>query len=120
MRVIEAGHIYALQSLDGGDVEILRFVKREGEGYPGNIGTHPGTIIQEVLRACLDRLRYVENQIHSDYNAFATAKLEDAIFYLEKRAAGRHGRRLHTGPARIDSLPTCKGCGHIECPGCER
>lgn len=120
MKAIERGHTYHLQSLDGGDVELLRFVKREGEGYPGNVGHHPGTIIQDVLRACIDRLDYVNGQIPCQENREAKGCLEGAIWLLEYRAAERHGRHLSVGPTDIAALPTCPGCGHIECGGCKR
>lgn len=119
MKVLEAGHTYALQSLDGGDWEILRFVKREGEGYPGNKGHHPGTIIQDVCRALINRLDYVNEQIPCKDNRKAKAALQDAIYYLEHRAALRHGRTFKWLP-KIETWKTCKGCGHIGCPGCER
>lgn len=120
MRIFEAGHTYALQSLDGGDIELLSFVKREGPGYPGNKGSHPGTIIQEVLRVCINRLDYVNNQIPCPENRLARTSLEEAIFHLEHRTAERHGRVLKATAVGISDLPSCKGCGHIECPGCKR
>lgn len=121
MKVLEAGHIYSLQSLDGGDHELLRFVKREGPNYPGNKGKHPGTIIQEVCRALINRLDYVEKQIPCKDNRLAKMALEDVIFYLERRAAKRHNRKLKALATGISELVTCKGCGHIECPGnCRR
>jgi len=38
MQELDRGHKYALRHLDGNEVETLTFVKREGDGYPGNIG----------------------------------------------------------------------------------
>lgn len=48
--VIDPGHLYELQVIDKVECaepypSLLRFVKREGPGYPGNSGTYPGTII---------------------------------------------------------------------------
>lgn len=120
MKVIEAGHTYALQSLDGGDWELLRFVKREGPGYPGNKGHHPGTIIQEVCRALINRLDYVNEQIPCIDNRKAKANLQEAIWHLEHRAAERHNRKFDIPVERIERLATCDGCGHVGCPGCER
>lgn len=118
MRVLEAGHTYALQSLDGGDWETLRFVKREGPGYPGNKGHHPGTIIQEVCRALIDRLDYVNKQIPCKDNRDARMHLEIVIWLLEKRAAERHERGWDQKIDGLEKLPTCSGCGHVGCPGC--
>ncbi len=50
MKVIEPGHIYELDVLDGAGPSLLVFVNRER-------GTeHPGTQTQEVLRAQIDVL----------------------------------------------------------------
>lgn len=59
MKVIDPGHVYELAHLDGQHVERLVFVKREGDGYPGNFGHHEGTNLQEVLRALIDRVEYL-------------------------------------------------------------
>jgi hypothetical protein len=116
MKVYDPGHIYFLTELDGGSWEVLRFVKREGPGYPGNKGSHPGTTIQEVCRALIDRLDYVNNQIPCEDNRNARRGLQDAIYWLEKRAAERHGRVLQATSDGIEEAPTCQKCGHIECP----
>lgn len=51
MKVIEPGHIYQLQHLDGSGTSLLTFVNRE-------VGTeHEGTQTQEVLRACIDKAK---------------------------------------------------------------
>lgn len=56
MQVIDPGHDYNLATLDGDGSSVrLTFVKREGPGFPGNIGCYPGrykytSLIQCVLR----------------------------------------------------------------------
>ena len=121
MKVIDPGHLYQLSSLDGDNPDdLLRFVKREGEGYPGNVGHYPGTIIQDVLRAIIDRLDYVNNQIPCGDNRSARVACQTALWFLENRAAERHGRKFTTPIKDIEFAPTCEGCGHIGCPGCER
>lgn len=133
MRILDAGHEFMLNNLDGtrGEEQTLYFVKREGAGYPGNVGHHSGTTVQEVLRACISRLDYVNNQI-SDYETqTATEMLKRAIFKLEARAARKHGRSLATlglihvpgtneemyFTGNIAELLTCPVCGHIGCTG---
>jgi hypothetical protein len=116
MRVVDPGHEYLLDVLDetlADDAESLRFVKREGDGYPGNVGHHPGTNMQEVLRALIDRLRYVNGQIHDNRNLLALENLQAAIFHLECRAAARHHRPIAFEQEGIELLPTCSACGHI-------
>lgn len=50
MRVLEPGHIYELDNIDGDNKPILNFVNRE-------VGTeHQGTQTQEVLRCQIDSL----------------------------------------------------------------
>jgi hypothetical protein len=133
MKVVEEGHIYQLNWLDGNPPiehwnsdwdnlnDTLVFVKREGDKYPGNIGHHPGTNIQEVLRALIHRVKYLDNQIPDYRNELVIENLRDCIQQLEERAADRHRRKLYTisddfeNP--IEMLPTCKKCGHIGCKG---
>ena len=123
MKVLDPGHMYRLRWLDGGSFGILRFVKRSGDGYPGNIGSYPGTTTQEVLRALIDRTQYVDNQIPDERNKDVLYHLRSAIFYLESRAAERHGRLEEfnrTIPIQlpvIENMPTCDKCNHIGCQG---
>lgn len=127
MKVIDPGHEYELDWLDGkppiersGGVEDgnrLIFVKRSGNGYPGNVGYHPGTNIQEVLRALIERVKYLDGQIHDERNGAVLANLRGALYLLEDRAAERHGRRLTVQARNIEHQPTCNLCGHIECDG---
>lgn len=130
MKVIDPGHAYDLDVLDGrseNTKERLTFVKREGANYPGNLGHYPGTNMQEVLRALIDRTNYVNNQIKHGANYLVLAGLRAAIYHLEWRAAERHGRlsafhkliKESTGENLdgIEKLPTCAKCGHIGCEG---
>lgn len=118
MKVVDEGHQYLLNRYDGEGVETLEFVKREGENYPGNEGTHPGTNLQEVFRACISRLKYLRKQEPNAYDDAIVYELKIAIWLLEMRAAERHGRTLK--PNTFDNIefePTCTKCGHIQCGG---
>lgn len=114
MKVLDAGHRYLLDSVDGEHQQELQFVKREGDGYPGNVGHYPGTLIQDVLRCLLDRVRYVDNQIPSEWNLIVRGNLEDALFALEARAAERHGKRLDATQIGIDTHEVKSASGHLE------
>ena len=115
-KIVDPGHDYELSRLDGSGVERLRFVKREGAGYPGNIGSHEGTNIQEVLRVLINRTRYLNRQIPCAENDRVVLLLQESIFALERRAAKRHGLVLSvTDSDGIEGLPVCEKCGHIEC-----
>lgn len=124
MKVLDPGHTYELGVLDAGPypkigdftIDRLTFVKREGPLYPGNRGAHPGTTMQEVLRAVVDRLLYVQAQLPHRDNVAALDDIKEAIWHLECRAAERHGR---TKPNFEEATygPTCPKCLHVGCKG---
>jgi len=124
MKVHDPGHSYLVNKLAGTKesattevgVDLISFVKREGEGYPGNVGHHDGTNCQELIRVLIDRLQYLDNQIMDPANIHAIECLRTALLDLEMRAARRHGLRLPRSISReIELLPTCLHCGHIVC-----
>lgn len=129
MIEVDPGHVYELDTYDAtvdGATETLVFVKRcdPPEKYPGNENAHPGTNLQEVLRACVARVKYLNQQIPDSSNALVLDALRRAIFYLEVRAARRHRRSTDTlglvkidehayVTARVEDAPTCRTCGHL-------
>lgn len=131
MKVIDPGHLYELYQLDQpddgheDDPQILMFVKRVGPEYPGNEGpAHHGVTTQEVLRALIDRMIYVENQKPYDLNEDVIRQLRACLYYLEWRAAELRGEEIPPwGPIGephwirydIENEPTCSTCGHIRC-----
>ena len=127
MKVIDPGHRYLLNHLDddgrGSEPTALVFVKREGPGYPGNEGHHAGTNLQEVLRALISRVKYLEGQESHPNNAVVIMNLRHAIWLLESRAAERHGRVfdlsakgvVDINDSSIEDAPTCQQCGHVGC-----
>jgi hypothetical protein len=118
VRVLDPGHFYLLHELDKPrDEQNLVFVKRNEpqEKFPGNVGRYPGTTLQEVLRACIDRLKYVNKQQPDARNFVVIQHLRMAIWLLEIRAAIKHKRVLKCLPVEIELKPTCPSCGHIEC-----
>lgn len=117
MKIVDPGHVYQLACLDGDETESLRFVKRctPPEKYPGNVGSHAGTTMQEVLRALIDRALYVGGQIPCTETELAVEAMREALWFFEVRAARRHDRALGPRPERIEQEPTCATCGHIRC-----
>ncbi len=118
MKVVDPGHVFVLDQLDddgrGAQPTALVFVKREGEGYPGNVGHHAGTNLQEVIRALISRVKYLDAQIPHENNTQLLVNLRHSLWLLEQRAAERHGRPFAISWAPgIEDLPTCKVCGHI-------
>lgn len=119
MKIIDAGHEYMLETLDGNGAPMaLVFVKREGDKFPFNRGHHSGTNVQEVLRALIDRTEYLNRQVPCAETEAAAYCLRTALLLYEIRAARRHGRHLDlTLTQELCCLPTCKTCGHIGCEG---
>lgn len=115
MIVIDRGHEYAMRRYDGPGWEYLRFLKREGPGFPGNVGHYSGTNCQEVLRVLIDRVKYLDKQVPCSENAMILSNLRHALLFFEKRAADRHGLRLMYGNGNIEDELTCSQCGHIVC-----
>lgn len=118
MEILDPGHAYKLATLDGDAEVLLTFVKRCGDGYPGNIGAYPGTNLQEVLRVLIDRVQYLNQQVFCEENLMILQALRAAFYRLELRAARRHGRLLDGNMLdAIETVPTCSSCGHIQCAG---
>lgn len=118
MTVIDPGHEYLLDSLDGEQTNRLVFVKREGEKYPGNVGSHPGTTFQEVLRALIDRAIYVQAQAPCPETAALIRHLTASVVVLESRAARMHGRGDTFSVAdAVSGAGKCRSCGHVGCSG---
>lgn len=118
MKTIEPGHKYEIASYDGGEPKTITFMKREGEGYPGNVGSHPGTNCQELIRVLIDRVKYLNNQIHDENNVAILVKLKLVLWLFEDRAARRHGiDRFDFLAEQIDQAEACSICGHVTCRG---
>jgi hypothetical protein len=117
VRVLDPGHYYELNPLDGESaVQRLQFVKREGKGYPDNVGHSPGTTSQEVLRVLIHRAGYVNNQIPCWQTRLSLYLMGFVVWLYEHRAAKRHKR---TVPGLHEAVwgATCKLCGHVGCLG---
>jgi hypothetical protein len=119
MRILDAGHRYEIDGLDGGQSQIIQFVKRIGHGFPFNAGSAAGgTNCQEVLRVLIDRIDYLQRQKPCAESESISALLKTALMLFEVRAARHHGHTL----ALVDLMQcvreeTCAECGHI---GCEK
>lgn len=117
MIILDSGHMFKLANLDGEVENIVQFVKREGPRYPGNVGHHPGTTMQEMLRVCISRAKYANNQIRCDETTYGVEHMRQAIRWFEERAARLHGRTLSGIIFPIENETTCPKCGHIHCDG---
>jgi hypothetical protein len=91
---------------------LLVFVKRVGEKYPGNVNAYPGTTLQEVFRCCIDRLKFLDAQVTCEENELVILHLKMAIYYLEKRAYRMHGIEQDFDMRNVDEQPV-NSRGHI-------
>jgi hypothetical protein len=122
MKVIDPGHKYEMDLYDLKDkattVPEITFMKREGAGYPGNVGINPGTNCQEVLRVLIDRMKYLDNQVGCYHNKIVLQKLRECLWMFESRAATQHGiEEFDFVVDYIELRSVCKICGHIVCEG---
>jgi hypothetical protein len=116
MKILDPGHRYQLDLIDETGSQELVFVKREGKRYPGNIGAYSGVLTQEVLRACIDRAIYLNNQIPCAETEIIIASLRTALFAFEARAARCRGSSFSlVSLTEIDNAQTCEICGHNQC-----
>lgn len=95
MKIIEPGHVYELNSLDGGTPETLTFVNRE-EGQK-----HSGTQTQEVLRALIDRTMHCDNCRRWAGNDEIIKHLRMALVLHEARALERKAEKGYYAPERM-------------------
>ncbi|RDJ35415.1 MAG: hypothetical protein DWQ19_11405 [Crenarchaeota archaeon] len=118
MRILDAGHVYEIDCIDGEEAQKLSFVKREGPGYPFNKGSHPGTNVREVIRCLIDRTKYLNNQKPCAETESALECLKTALFLYEARAARRHNRHLKLASTNeLMYREVCDGCKHVGCEG---
>lgn len=125
-QVVDPGHMYTLPSFDWKDGhqkrQVLTFVKRcdihNPSRYPGNKGSYPGTTLQMVIRALLDRVQYLQKQKWCIENVMVSFLLMLLLWMLEERAARRHGLMYLHGLHFASYEPVCLKCGHTICRDC--
>lgn len=106
MRIIDPGHKYEVNYLDGNDnIDTITFVKR---GHPGK--NHPGTTNQELLRVLIDRIKFLNTEIPWRGN-------EEILFYLRKALILHECRALERKIEKRQLFPemiiTDREDGHI-------
>ncbi|MCA1571174.1 MAG: hypothetical protein LC798_12825 [Chloroflexi bacterium] len=94
MKILEPGHVYAVENVDGPGKQEIRFVRRrDGKGEPLPEST-PGVLTQELLRVCIDRTLYLYAEAPCDEDTEIIEKLRDCLVLYESRAARRAIERL--------------------------
>ena len=86
MKVLDEGHTYALQNNKSDKCEvILKFFKDRVINENG----HEGTTNQEVLRALIDRIKFLDKQLSHKNNKEILYHLRKAIVLHEQRHLDR-------------------------------
>jgi hypothetical protein len=127
MRILDSGHLYALHHLEDAGEQLLRFVKRSG-GPASYDAEYAGTTCQEVLRALINRLTFVDALLPAIENRQALEAARVCLWALEARAYRRRQQgdsRIHAqhdsappvpfSQEQIETYPPCSWCGHIFC-----
>ena len=116
MKIIDPGHEYLLEGVGETTAQRVVFVKNEGAKYPGNAGFHGGIITQELLRVCIDRTKYLNNQGSCMETELALSAMRQALAWYEVRAARCRGTHIEGEHADVlDAAPVCGTCGHNQC-----
>lgn len=79
MHCYRDGHNYTLEHIDGDGYEHLKFINR----YPGI--KEAGTNNQEVLRVLINRVQFLESEMHWDGNDKILYHLRAALVLHEAR-----------------------------------
>jgi len=114
MKILERGHKYKLDTLDGEFPVELTFVKR----FRG-IDNHAGTTSQEVLRCLIDRVQTLDAEAPWDGNEEIIKYLRLALVLHESRALFR---KVEKGKMNPETILVSNQDGHFklasEAPWC--
>ena len=93
MKTIVCGHVYAVESQETGDTQILKFIRKEKEPESEDLFlAEDGTTTEDVISVVIERLKYLQNKFPCRENACAITKLEEALMWQEKRTVDRKKR----------------------------
>lgn len=110
MHAIVPGHQYELDHLDGSGKTILQFVSRAPLHE-----RKEGVINQEVIRALIDRVQFLDAEVRWSGNDEIIHHLRMALALHEARAFLRHVEKGYIEP---EILPTGRD-GHMQIVGGE-
>jgi hypothetical protein len=88
MKTLDAGHIYELKQLGDDNTQTLIFIKRSG-GAVQYEKEWAGLQTQKVLRALIDRTKYLYEVLPCKETEEALRHLRMALFWYEARAYRR-------------------------------
>jgi len=94
--VIDPGHVYSLPNVEHAGRQCLAFIKRSG-GTVKYEHEHPGTNVQSVLRALIDRTKYLDSLVPCVENGDVLYHLRMALLCYEGRAWRRKHDKVNRG-----------------------
>jgi hypothetical protein len=113
MKIIEPGHIYEVNNVDGDGVQRIVFVRRRDSDahlLPTKL-RQEGILTQELLRVAIDRTLYLNLEAPCIENIEIVNSLRHALSLYESRAA----RRTIENYPMIEKISVCEICQHILC-----
>jgi hypothetical protein len=113
MRIVDPGHVYELQNVDGDGVQTIRFVRRRDDEallLGAELRTE-GVLFQEVVRMLVDRINYLNAEGPCAETVAITECLRRVIQLGEIRAA----RRTIEKHPMIERMDVCEECQHALC-----
>jgi hypothetical protein len=121
MKVIEPGHIYEVNTLDGnGEPLRLVFVNREDRPHPGTQTQEVLRVLVDVLECLADRTNHCDGCLRWEGNDRIVKALTEAqrqcrlaILYHEQRALERKAEKGRFDPASFPTGPD----GHFDLGG---
>ncbi len=113
MKIVEPGHVYEVENVDGPGTQRIEFVRRRDANahlLPENERSE-GILTQELLRVAIDRTLYLNAEAPCVENIEIVETLRRALSLYESRAA----RRTIEKKSMIETEPVCSICHHLLC-----
>lgn len=84
MKVLEAGHVYELETYENKTPLTLMFISKKGKEI-----VHDGVTNEELLDVLIDRMKWLDNRLPSPENQSVIEHLELSLELLKFRTAQR-------------------------------
>jgi len=100
MKVVDPGHRYEVDNLQGHPVQTIGFVKKQLNEETGVFETvADGTTNEEVLAVLIDRIQTLNKKAPCRENSICLTHLETALLWLNARTQNRINRGVEGTPA---------------------
>lgn len=87
MQMPEENNVYTLSNFRTSEPQVIYFYKKNLDGTEEN-----GTILEEMLRVSIERLKDLNYRFSCRENSIAITKMEEALMWLNKRTEDRIAR----------------------------